>query len=192
MTPLDPATQTQIANIERHTGTDLANLLAAIGAWGLDGHKQILTRAKEEFGVGHGDANLLAHLYRRGLEAPAAPDAGADPVEDALASIYAGRKEGLRPLHDLVMARIASLGTFEIAPKKAYLSLRRRKQFATVGPGTKGRLEVGLNAKGVPATARREALPDGSMCTHRVFVAGAEDVDEEFLAYVREAFVGAA
>jgi hypothetical protein len=190
MTPLDPATQTQIANIERHTGTDLANLLAAIGAWGLEGHKQILTRAKEEFGVGHGDANLLAHLYRRGLEAPAAE--GADPVEDALASIYAGRKEGLRPLHDLVMARIADLGAFEIAPKKAYLSLRRRKQFATVGPGTKGRLEVGLNAKGAGVTPRREALPDGSMCTHRVFLTSPDEVDEEFLAYVREAFVGAA
>jgi len=189
VTPLDPATLTQIAHIERKTGRSLAELLAAIGAWGLERHTPILTRAKEAFGVGHGDANLLAHLYRRSLQPD---DGGGDPVAAALAALYTGRHEGLRPLHDLVMARIAGFGAFEIAPKKSYLSLRRRKQFATVGPGTKGRLEVGLNAKGAAPTARREALPAGSMCTHRVLLAGAAEVDDELVAFLREAYEGAA
>ena len=36
------------------------------------------------------------------------------------------------------MVRIAELGPFEVAPKKANVSLRRSKQFALLGPGSRG------------------------------------------------------
>jgi hypothetical protein len=52
------------------------------------------------------------------------------------------------------MTAISEFGPFEIAPKKAYIGLRRKKQFATIGPATKTRVEVGLNMKSVPATSR--------------------------------------
>jgi hypothetical protein len=58
----------------------------------------------------------------------------------------------LRPIHERLMAAFAALDSFETAPKKGYVSLRRKKLFATVGPTTRTRVDVGLTMKGVPAT----------------------------------------
>jgi hypothetical protein len=111
------------------------------------------------------------------------------PVTDAeLDRIYAGPKASLRPIHEHVMAAIAEFGPFEIAPKKTYLSLRRKKQFATVGPATNTRVEVGLNMKGVPGTSRLEALPPGGMCQYRVKLTAPTDVDAELVSWIRRAY----
>jgi hypothetical protein len=86
------------------------------------------------------------------------------------------------------MAAIHKFGPYEISPKKAYLSLRRKKQFATVGPATKGRVEVGLNLKGLPGTERLVAQPAGSICQYKVLVADAKEVDRELVGWIRRAY----
>src|SRR5690606_33535368 len=61
---------------------------------------------------------------------------------------------------ELAAEIVASLGDdVEHAPKKTYLSLRRGKQFATLGPGPRGTLELGLDLRGAPGDDRVEALP---------------------------------
>ncbi len=86
------------------------------------------------------------------------------------------------------MAAIAGFGPFEIAPKKGYLSLRRKKQFAMVGPATKTQIEIGINAKGLAAGERLVALPPGGMCQYKVRLASPAEVDAELLAWVRAAY----
>ena len=86
------------------------------------------------------------------------------------------------------MAAIEGFGPFEVAPKKGYLSLRRKKQFAMVGPATKTQVEVGLNAKDLAAGARLVALPPGGMCQYKVRVAFPEEVDAELVAWMRAAY----
>ncbi len=177
------AYQTQLKNIQTKTGQTLEQLYARIQKSGLTRHGEIRDLAKRE--LGHGDANTLAkfNLEQAGGAAPAAaaPDDKAD-------EIYSGAKAELRPLHDKVMAAIARFGPFEISPKKTYLSLRRKKQFAMVGPGSKGRLEVGLNMKGVPATARLAEQPAGGMCQYKVFLSNAKEMDKELLAWLKQAY----
>ena len=89
------------------------------------------------------------------------------------------------------MQAIEKFGEFETAPKKTYLSLRRKKQFAMIGPATNSRVEVGLNVKDVAATARLEAQPAGGMCQYRVKVTAIDQVDAELLGWIRQAFDGA-
>ena len=58
-----------------------------------------------------------------------------------------------------------------------------------VKPGAGGRLEIGLNLRGVEADGRLEATT--GMCTHRVRVAPDDGVDDEILGWLRQAYEGA-
>lgn len=89
------------------------------------------------------------------------------------------------------MAAIRPFGEFEVVPKKGYVSLRRKKQFAMLGPGASTRVDVGLNMKGVPATERLAALPAGGMCQYNVRVTAVKDVDKELIAWIKQAYEAA-
>ena len=182
---MDKALETQLANIQKRTGKSIEELTALLKKTGLTKHGELRDWLKNELGMGHGDANTLVHVAFKS----AASTSGAE--EDAAAAaerIYTGPKAALRPIHDAVMQAVEAFGAFEIAPKKTYLSLRRKKQFAMVGPATNTRVEVGLNMKGVPGTSRLEALPPGGMCQYRVKLTTAQDVDADLVAWMRRAY----
>jgi hypothetical protein len=185
MADLDKALTTQLGNIEKKTGRSLDQLYAWLGTTGLAKHGQLRDAAKGELGLGHGDANTLVTLFLRSTGAAAAPAASPGAAVDEL---YTGPKAGLRPVHDRVMAAIAGLGPFDIAPKKTYLSLRRAKQFAMVGPATKSQVEIGLNAKDLPAGDRLAAQKPGGMCQYKVRIASPDEVDAELVGWIRAAY----
>lgn len=179
---IDKALATQLANIEQRTGKTLAQLQALVLGSGLEKHGERVAMLKRDLGMGHGDANTIAHLARRAA-APAAP-AGADPLDD----LYTGAKAGLRPIHARLMAGIAAFGPCEVAPKKGYVSLRRKKQFATIGPATKTEVEIGLNAKDARVASRFTALPPNGMCQFKTRISAVDAVDDALLAAIRIAY----
>jgi hypothetical protein len=184
---MDKAIATQLANIEQRTGKSLEALAKIITSSGLTKHGEIRDMLKKDLGMGHGDANTLVHVVLKSDGASAA-EAGGKSLADVAAEIYAGPKAALRPIHDALMAGLKPFGEFEVAPKKGYVSLRRKKQFATIGPGANTRVDVGLNMKDVKATPRLEALPPGGMCQYRVKVTDAREVDAELLGWIRQAY----
>ncbi|MEO6597846.1 MAG: DUF5655 domain-containing protein [Planctomycetota bacterium] len=188
MTNVDKALQTQLTNIVERTGRTIEQLHALLRGSSLAKHGEMVAMLKKDLRMGHGDANIVVHTFRASAEAAAKPDGAGSAAPDALDQIYAGSKAPLRPLHDAAMAQIEKLGDFEIAPKKAYVSLRRKKQFAMVGPGSKGRLEIGLNMRGVDATERLVAMPEGGMCQYKVWLTDRKEVDKQLLAWIRKAF----
>ena len=189
MSSVDKALETQLKNIQTRTGKSLDELYAIIRKSGLSKHGGIRDMLKNDLGMGHGDANTLVHTY---LKAAAGSTAEPTSSTEALDQIYAGPKAALRPIHDKLMSAINEFGEFEIAPKKSYISLRRKKQFATIGPATNTRVEVGLNMKGVKGTDRLLELPAGQMCQYKVKVTDAAEVDEELSSWIRHAFDSAA
>ncbi len=188
MVDIDKAVQTQLTNIQTKTGKSLDQLYAWLGSTGLAKHGQLRDAAKRDLGLGHGDANTLVTLFRRSTGASAPPAASADAAVD---DIYTGPKADLRPVHDRVMAAIVDFGPFEIAPKKTYLSLRRKKQFATVGPATKTQVEIGLNARDLTGGDRLKAQKPGGMCQYKVRISSPEEVDEELVGWIRTAYEAA-
>ena len=190
MPDLDKARATQLANIEKRTGKSIAELTAIVKGSGLSKHGELVAMLKSTLGMGHGDANALVHtaLKSDGQSAATAQGLSAEQVLDGL---YTGPKAALRPVHDRLLAALRKLGDFEEAPKKTYVSYRRKKQFAMIGPATNTRVEVGLNAKGLPAADRLQELPAGQMCNYKVKLTDAEDVDAELIAWIRTAYESA-
>jgi hypothetical protein len=186
MSTVDKATETQLKNLQAQTGKTLAQLHAIISKSGLDKHGQIVAMLKTELGIGHGDANLLAHIHKQ-TDAGQSKATAAKP-DDATDQIYSGKKAALRPIHDKLMTAIAKFGDFEIAPKKTYLSLRRKKQFAMIGPATQSQVEVGLNIKDLKGTDRLQAERPGGMCQFKVRVSDAKEVDRELLGWIKAAY----
>jgi len=89
------------------------------------------------------------------------------------------------------MKHISTFGEFETIPKKGYVSLRRRKQFAMLGPKTNTRFEIGLNAKDLKKNPRLLEQSKGSMCNYIVNVTHIQEVDPELIAWIKSAYESA-
>ena len=180
MGTIDRQINNQIANIEKATGRTFDEWVATIRNSGLDKHSAIVARLKEQHGLSHGNANMLALKAREQLAG------GAPSNTDRIDSIYTGQNAPLRELHERVMTRVADFGPdIELDPKKTYVSLRRRKQFAMVGPAA-GQLEIGVNLPGKAASERLR--PTSGMATHKLRISDASGIDEELVAWLREAY----
>ena len=181
----DPA-QTMIDNLPEKTGKSLAQWDTVLKKAGFDPsskHSELMKLLKSDFGVSHGFANLIALMFRGYND-----QKSGDPV----ASQYRG-KESLKPIYDKLITAINKFGKdVELAPKKAYVSLRRSKQFAIIQPSTKTRLDVGINLKGETPTARLEAAGSfNSMVSHRVRLESSAEVDAQLIAWLKQAYQSA-
>lgn len=188
MSSVDKATQTQLSNIQKKTGRSLEELADIVRKSGLSKHGEIRDYLKRELGLGHGDANTLVHVVLKSDGQRAAEGKSMDQV---LAEIYTGGKAHMRPIHEKLIREIQTFGDFEVAPKKGYVSLRRKKQFAMIGPKTNSRFEVGINARGLKKNARLLEQPSGSMRNYIVNVTDVSEVDAELIGWIRSAFEGA-
>ncbi len=181
----EQAIATFVRNIETKTGQTIAQWVVIARSLGSK-HGEMVKALKAQHGLSHGYANFIA---LRALEAAAGPAAEADPVD----AMYAGDKAALRPVHAKLMQAINKLGADVVyAPKKGYVSVRRKKQFAGLQPSTATRFDLGLILKGVPLAGRLEAAGSfNAMFTHRVRLAAAQEVDKEVLGWLKQAYEAA-
>lgn len=178
----EQAAQAMIDNLKDKTGKSLNQWFGVLRKTSFQKHGEFVKHLKAEGGVTHGYANLIAHKYREA----SAGGTEADPV----AAQYAGAKASLRPIYDKLVKAVAAFGKdVEVAPKKTYVSLRRKKQFALVQPSTKDRVDVGINLKGTKPAGRLEASGSfNAMVTHRVRLASPKDVNAELKSWLKQAY----
>jgi len=185
MADVQKATATQLKNIEVRCGQTIEQLKTLVHSSGLSKHSEIINLLKTDLGLGHGDANLIAHVAKAVAQEQA--ESAADPLD----VLYCGPKAALRPIHESLLAHLTGLVAFESAPKQKYISYRRKKQFLMVGPATNSRVELGLNIKALPVSERLEALPAGQMCNFRIKLTDPTQVDAELLVWIKAAFEAA-
>ncbi len=179
---VEAAAQKMIENLEKNTGKSLAEWITIARASGFEKHGEIVKYLKTDHGFTHGFANMIAIKAR---ETAASPQTNDDLVDNQ----YSG-KESLRPIYDALIAAITQFGDdVVIAPKKAYVSLRRSKQFGLIQPSTKTRVDVGLNLAGDVIGGRLEKSGSfNSMVSHRVRLTSADEVNDSLIGWLRQAY----
>lgn len=180
---VDPMIEKMCANLEEKTGKPVSHWIDVARQSGLEKHGQIVAFLKKEHDFTHGYAGMVAQLARK--DSPV--HQGGD---DLLSAQYAGPKEHLKPIYDKVIGIAEGFGEgLEVAPKKTYVSLRHKKQFALVQPSTRTRVDLGINLKGKASGGRLEDSGSfNAMVSHRVRLGSADDVDDEVAGWLREAF----
>ncbi|MFZ2288011.1 MAG: DUF5655 domain-containing protein [Bacteroidales bacterium] len=180
---MDKATETMIENLHKNTGKTLEQWIAIVTKEKLEKHGEIIKFLKETHGLSYGYANLVAHRAK-------GSDAGsAENTDDLIEKQYKG-KEHLKPFYERLLGEIRKFGgDIEVAPKNAYVSMRRKKQFAILQPATNTRFEIGINLKGHEPKGKLEAISTpNAMCSHRINLTDAKDIDNETIGWLKLAY----
>ena len=179
---MDKATQTMLENRKEKTGHSLDEWKKLITVQKLSKSGEIVKFLKETNNIGHGYAATIA-MKILGTDA-----ASTDDLDELIVNQYKG-KEHLKAFYDKLISEIQSFGNdIEIAPKNAYVSLRRKKQFATLNPATKTRFEIGINLKGQEAKGKLEAEKPNAMCSHKINLTDINDIDKEVINWIKTAY----
>lgn len=179
---MEKALQTMIDNMPEKTGKSLEAWKEVLKSKAFEKHSEAVKYLKTTHDVSHGFANTIVTLSRR-------EDA---PKVDLVAEQYKG-KEVLIPIYKELTKFSKSLGDdVTITPKKASVSVIRKRQFILIKPATKTRIDLGLKLEDTPTTGRLEdSGPFGTMCTHRVQLSELSDVNDELKEWIREAYLKA-
>lgn len=180
---MDKATLTMIENLHKNTGKTLEQWADIVKKENFAKHGEIIKFLKDKHRLTHGFANLIAHKAK-GSDADSAEN-----KNDLIELQYKG-KEHFKPLYEKLLYEIKAFGKdFEIAPKNAYVSLRRKKQFAILQPATKTRFEIGINLKGQEPKGKLEAInTPNAMCSHRINLSDIKDIDKEVIGWLKAAY----
>lgn len=174
-----------LEKIVRNTGVSYKNIEKKVEESKLEKHSEIRTFLIDSLKLGYGDANTLTHYI---LKSDGKSLAEGKSLDDVLNEIYSDKKAPLREIHDEIMKRLDALGSFETIPKKGYVSLKRKRQFAMIGPKTNTRIEVGINSKTLVENDRLIGQPKGSMCQFIVKIIDLNEVDDMLIAWIKEAY----
>ena len=183
---MDPAVQKMLDNIKAKTGKSSDYWIKLVQKSGLEKHGEKMKLLKETHGFTHGYANTIVHLSK-------ADSAINTTDKGSLVDQQYSGKESLRPIYDKLIKEINKFGKdVELAPKKAYVSLRRNKQFGLIQPSTKTRVDIGVNLKGVePSGVAEKAGSWNTMVTHRIKIQDAKEVNKEVIQWLKKAYENA-
>lgn len=171
---------TMPTTLHEKTGRTLTEWQATVRDLGLKKHGEILKALKNDHGLSHGYANMLALL---------ATGYGTSTENELLTGLFAGPRAGLRPMYDRVASVIGGFGAdVEVLPKKTMVGFKRNRQFVCFMPASASRVDLGITLKdAAPADPRIKPTP-GGMASHVVPITSADQIDDDVVAWLRIAY----
>ncbi|MEM1257288.1 MAG: DUF5655 domain-containing protein [Bacteroidota bacterium] len=149
----------------------------------IEKHGEIIKFLKSDHNFSHGFANFVALKSR-------AADAASSNPESLIENQYTKGKEHLKPIYELIISKVKEHGSdIEIVPKKANVSIRRKRQFLLIQPSTKTRMDLGLKLNNSePRGILRDSGRFGAMCSNSIEIHAIKDVDDSVLAHIKQAY----
>lgn len=191
-----------LVTLKSRTGRSLDEWVKFIRARGPDGEPAAREWLKKEHGLSTNSAWWLAERAhaprtRRFDDDPKGYLALAPAYVEAM---YSGKRAGLRPIHDAVVALARRLGKdVKVCPCQTMVPLYREHVFAQIKPATNSRIDLGLHLTpllrdGRPVPARlidTGGFKKKDRITHRLPLQRVEDVDAFAARWLANAYKAA-
>ena len=175
--------QAYLDTIKAKTGRTPDDFRVLAAEKGLTQYSEVMAWLKADYGLGHGHANVIAQILTK-------PDTGNVTPNDKIDKLFTGKKAQWRQPYDNLLANLNEFGTdVDVAATSSYISLLRgSKKFGIVQP-TSERLDIGIKLKDVAPTERFEAAGSwNNMVTHRVRISDPAQIDDDVLAWLKQAY----
>jgi hypothetical protein len=178
--------ETGLKLLKERTGKTLEEWIRVVKKSGPPTEKERMAWLKEEHGI---TTNYALWIAKRADGKGAAADY--DP-EAMVEEMFAGKKAGLRPIYDRMLALAFKLGKdVRVSPCKTMVPFYRKYVFAQVKPSTSSRVDVGFAFKDLKPTGKlisTGGFEKGDRITHRIPATSIHEIDTEVEKWLRHAY----
>jgi Domain of unknown function (DUF5655)/Domain of unknown function (DUF4287) len=184
--------QSWVVSLPQKTGRSLDDWIRLVTTEGPSSEPDRRDWLKASYGLGTNTAWWIAERAAgRNLENED-PKAYLKAAEGYVATMFAGKKAGLRPVYDAVLKLVMALGRdVKICPCKTMVPLYRRHVFAQIKPSTASRIDLGLALEDTPVPDRlidTGGLAKKDRITHRIVLSSPSEIDPEVKHWLRFAY----
>ncbi len=186
--------QRWITELKGKTGRNVEEWMQHIRAAGPEDEKQCRAWLTAQYALGTNTAWWLAErAFGKAMGfAEDTPEQYLAAAPKYVAAMYAGARQGLRPLHDRLIEVAQSLGDgVRICPCRTIVPLYRRHVFAEIKPASNSRIDLGFALQDEPFTARLTdtgGMLKKNRITHRVAITKLTDIDLQVRRWLKQAY----
>jgi hypothetical protein len=185
-------TQKWISELKQKTGRSLDEWLKLIKQEGPPEEKDRRDWLKSKFGLGTNSAWWLAERSVGKGEEVSDPDHYLRAAEKYVEEMFAGKKQGLRPIYEALLKLGLNIGKeAKACPCQTIVPLYRNHVFAQIKPTTQTRIDFGL-ALGNLKTPTRLIDTGGyakkDRITHRFEITSLKDIDDDVKRWLKVAY----
>ncbi|MFN8440826.1 MAG: DUF5655 domain-containing protein [Caldilineaceae bacterium] len=172
-----------LEQVQAKTGKTVADFRQMAEQKGIKKTAPLVKWLSEEYGLGYHEAGAINYMLFHADHAQANAD-------EKLTYHFTGNKAIWREACEAIITQITDFGPdVEVSPNTTYINLQRRgKKFALLQISA-SRLDIGIKRKGVAPTGRFEAAGSwNAMVTHRLRINNPQEVDDEVIGWLKQAY----
>jgi len=181
-----------IAGMKEKTGWSLDEWVDLVKKKGPADEKGRNTWLKEKHGLGTNYAGWITEVsFGRGME-HIDPDIYLATAEKYVNEMYAGKKEGLRPVYDALLKLGLSIADdVKACPCQTMVPLYRNHVIAQIKPATNTRIDIGFALKDMKPAGRlinTGGFAKKDRITHRIEIASLDDIKDDVMKWLKKAY----
>jgi hypothetical protein len=178
--------ESSLASLRERTGRTLDQWIQIVTKSGPATQKERIAWLKEGHGI---TTNYAMWIAKRADGEGGASDYDPDAMVEAM---FAGKKAGLLPIYDAMLALAFGLGKeVRVSPCKTMVPFYRKHVFAQVKPSTATRVDIGFALRDLQPTGKlisTGGFDKGDRITHRIPVASVQEIDKEVRKWLKHAY----
>jgi hypothetical protein len=181
-----------IANMKEKTGRSLEEWVALVNKKGPADEKGRTAWLKQEHGLGTNYAGWITEVsFGRGME-HIDPDLYLATAEKYVNEMFAGKREGLRPVYDALLKLALDVAPdVKACPCATIVPLYRHHVFAQIKPATNTRIDMGFALKDTKPAGRlidTGGFAKKDRITHRIPVSSLAEIGDDITKWLKKAY----